>query len=252
VFAEAPARIEAVLVSVGEPVTAGQTLMRLAAPELEFQHAALAARARAQEWALANQGFDDEVRGRNQVLEQERRSTLARLGGLDAKLARLDVRAPMDSMVVEVPDTITPGIWVKAGEPLARLARPGPSVVEALIAEDDLARIGENARAIFHPEAPDRPVFKGRVIEIDGTATRSLSEPHLASTYGGKVAVRSDPKNGQLVPETILYRVRIMLDDAPPLQPVLRGTAVIEGRPASTLDRIVRAAMAVLIRESGA
>ncbi|MBC7951386.1 MAG: efflux RND transporter periplasmic adaptor subunit [Rhodospirillaceae bacterium] len=62
VFAEAPSRIDAVLVSVGESVTAGQTLMRLASPELEFQHTALGARARAQEWALANQSFDDEVR----------------------------------------------------------------------------------------------------------------------------------------------------------------------------------------------
>ncbi|MBC7951385.1 MAG: HlyD family secretion protein [Rhodospirillaceae bacterium] len=178
---------------------------------------------------------------------------MARLGGIDAKLARLDVRAAMDGVVVELPDAITPGIWVKAGEPLARLARPGPSMVDALISEDDLGRITEGARATFHPEVPDRPIFRGRVVEIDGTATtRTLSEPHLASTYGGEVAVRPDPKNGQPVPEAILYRVRIVLDDAPPLQPVVHGTAVIEGRPASILDRIVRSAMAVLIRESGA
>jgi putative peptide zinc metalloprotease protein len=91
-----------------------------------------------------------------------------------------------------------------------------------------------------------------RLVEIAQASTRLLAEPALASTLGGPIAVRAQ-KRDELAPDRTIYRLKLAVDPgvAAPGR-VLRGDVILRGESVSLVSRLWRAALAVLIRESGA
>jgi putative peptide zinc metalloprotease protein len=76
--------------------------------------------------------------------------------------------------------------------------------------------------------------------------------PYLASVYGGKIPSVKD-KNGALIPENSIYRVRFDVTGGnliPPNQ-VVRGVIHIRGERQSLAKFIYTQVVSVLIRESG-
>ena len=100
-------------------------------------------------------------------------------------------------------------------------------------------------------EGTPPPGFRGEVtvIGIDHTAVRSLADPELAVPYGGAISARFDNKS--LVPDLALYRVRLAVAGQAVSTPV-RGQMLMNGERRSLVDRVFRAAAAVVIREWGA
>jgi putative peptide zinc metalloprotease protein len=90
-----------------------------------------------------------------------------------------------------------------------------------------------------------------RVVEVASTSTMTLSDPYLASTYGGPITVRT-PKQNELVPDRTLYRVTLApRGQAPRPTRVLRGHVALRGEAVSIAQRVWRSFHAVFIRESG-
>ena len=77
--------------------------------------------------------------------------------------------------------------------------------------EADLDRIAVGDAATFYAEADSRIEAPLRVVEIARASTRVLSDPALASVYGGPITVRTQKQN-ELIPDRTLYRVTLSTD----------------------------------------
>ncbi|THF67575.1 HlyD family efflux transporter periplasmic adaptor subunit [Pseudothauera nasutitermitis] len=256
------ARIERIEAQPGQAVPAGTPLFELHAPELEHELAVLAQRIRVLQWQSAFQAMKAETASSVPVAQRELQAAQARHAVLARQRAQLRIAAPFDGIVAELAEPLAPGEWVPAGEWLGTLAAPGQALVEAYVAEADLARLAAGNRARFLAEDAGVGALPLRVQDIAATATRRLTgSPELVSPNGGAIAAtqapalagEATPDGRAWVPEQAIYRVRLAPEDAsalPRLQ-VLRGTVVIDGAPASLLLRAWRRTLAVLVRETG-
>jgi RND family efflux transporter MFP subunit len=150
-------RVEAVAVRPGDPVRAGQTLLRFADGE---QKAARARTAATLDQAKANlrrirgvhekQGASDD--------ELERAETALKLAEADAEMARVqleerNVRAPFDGVVAE--RHVDAGTWVETGEALVKVTSLSPLRVEALLPESVLPGLARRSTVRVSLAYPD-------------------------------------------------------------------------------------------------
>lgn len=256
------ARIEALEIHAGQQVRGGTLLLTLQAPELEHELAQLERRIRVLQWQSAFQPMKAESAAGVPVARGELQAALLRQAVLQRQQAQLSMRAPFDARVADLAEPLAQGEWVPAGEWLATLVAPGPGLVEAYVAEDELERLKVGDQARFLAEDTAVKALSLRVQDIAATATRRLvGSPELASPNGGAIAsVAAPAQAGEMapggqawLPDQAIYRVRLVPlqgGDLSRLQ-VLRGTVVIEGEPASLLLRTWQRVLAVLVRESG-
>ncbi len=229
-------RIAAIYVEAGDHVKRGQILARLNVSVLEPQVANLEAaldQARA-EAELADAEYQRAMAvgasGALSAEETQRRKSstvtaaakvkfaAAQLAEARAKLARAEIRAPADGLIltrnVEVGQTATPG-----GDPLFRLSEGGEVELRGQVAEQDL------------------PLLKlGQAAEVRLTGT---SRPFV-----GKVRLLG----AVIDPQTRLGTVRVALEPDPNLRPGAFARASVT---VSTQERTVLPQTAVLSDEKG-
>jgi RND family efflux transporter MFP subunit len=229
-------RIAAIYVEAGDHVKRGQILARLNVSVLEPQVANLEAaldQARA-EAELADAEYKRAMAvgasGALSAEETQRRKSstvtaaakvkfaAAQLAEARAKLARAEIRAPADGLIltrdVEVGQTATPG-----GDPLFRLSEGGEVELRGQVAEQDL------------------PLLKlGQAAEVRLTGT---SRPFV-----GKVRLLG----AVIDPQTRLGTVRVALEPDPNLRPGAFARASVT---VSTQERTVLPQTAVLSDEKG-
>ncbi|MET0877763.1 MAG: HlyD family efflux transporter periplasmic adaptor subunit [Tardiphaga sp.] len=247
------ARIAKLAVKEGDRVAKSASLIQLGSPDLDYKLGRAKTEIEILEWQLGARGANAETLARSQVTEREYETARAEYRALQDQQSRLDIVAPVAGQVVDVADALIPSTWLTAKSRLMSVVDPAAMTVEAYVDEADLDRISLGDRATFFAEADTRIEFALVLTEIAGASTRLLADPALASTMGGPIAVREQKKN-ELVPDRTLYRIRLALagDAAPPVTRVLRGEVILRGEPVSLARRAWRAALAVLIRESGA
>jgi putative peptide zinc metalloprotease protein len=230
------------------PVAAGALLFALDSHELRLraQQARIAAAALQREVAvapLAEGARDDQLRLASQLAQR-----LTELEAQQAELNRLELRAPFAGVVRDVDPLLGSGALVSSSQPLAVLVDPSSWVVEALIAQQDVARVPRDAPARFFPAHDPAKVLHGQVIAIDSTRVTELPDAMLALAHGGPLPTTSADN---LKPRAALYRVRIALSAPPPAFAEQRGEVVIEGARRSLFARGTQWAAALFIRESG-
>ncbi len=229
-------RVAAIYVEAGDHVKRGQILARLSVTVLEPQVANLEA---ALEQARAEADLADAEYHRAQAVgasgalsaeeTQRRRSAAvtaaakvkvasAQLAEAQARLARADVRAPADGLIltrnVEVGQTATPG-----GEALFRLSEGGEVELRGQVAEQDL------------------PLLKvGQLVNVRLTGTSQVYEGH----------VRLLP--AVIDPQTRLGMARVALTPDPNLRPGAFARAEVT---VSNAERAVLPQTAVLIDDKG-
>jgi len=164
---------------------------------------------------------------------------------------RLVIRAPLQGVVMEIADALTPGRWVNETIRLALLVQPDEIHIEAYLPEAALARINTDSKGTFYPQQADMQPVPVQISSIAQASLTVLEEPWQASSYEGDIPVREQP-DGTLVPNQAIYPVQLLVTgDIPPIQQLLRGQVRIEGKPQSIVSRIWQAIAAVIIRESG-
>jgi len=196
---------------------------------------------------LSAMGFDDEFRARSKAIAEELETTLAARAALQAELDRLTIRAPQNGIVIDMSPNLQPGQWINSREAIAGL-RHG-AVIEAYVNETDLSGLAVGDASQFIPEGSGA-ALAATIVAIDRVAVKTLSEPILASQYGGTVAARFDHKG--LIPEHAYFRVRLQPQDDIAVLAPLRGQANLQGERRSLLGRALRYAAAILLREWGA
>jgi putative peptide zinc metalloprotease protein len=238
------------LTANGEPVTEGQPLFVLEAPDIAHQREAAQAELAGLRTRLAGVAFDAEALDDLPVAVGELAGAVASLRSAEAQANQLIVRAPFSGRLVDVPRDLQPGVWLPRREFLGVLISPGAQRVEADLDEADVGRVHPGATARFQPENGEAPIALV-VRSISAGAIGTLGAPALASVNGGDVAVRR-AADGRLVPEAAVYRVMLDLVGPPPEASAVlrRGWVTITGDRASVASRIWRRAVAVVVREA--
>jgi putative peptide zinc metalloprotease protein len=224
-------------------------LFRLASPDLDHKIAQAKRKLDNLQAQVSMQSVSQVLQARGEVVWQELQSAAADLDGLRAELAQLSIRAPFDGLLTDIPSLLASGTWVAAREPLGLVVDPVGERVEAYITENELLRIDRDGIARFHMEDAPRQPIRQRVVSVDQTTVKELSDPELASTYDGPIAVRPDAGH-RLVPDRAVFRVTLTaLEPSPISHRALRGYVVLEAEPVSIAALVWRSTLGVLVRE---
>jgi len=250
-FSPIAARLVAAPVKEGQVVRKGDALFELESPEVAWQLRAIDSRVGGIRSQLAGSVDSPGLFERARVLEQELAAAEAERSSLLEQVAALRLTAPHDGVFRDRADGLYAGAWASPHRLLGRVVGSDGIIVQVFVGESDIGRIENGAHAtVFAHRAEGKPIA-AVVVGIDATATLTLPEPALASTYGGPIAVRTGAK-GELTANESLYRVTLKTtgsSDAAPQMALV--SAHIEGERSSFLWNLGRRAAGLLIRESG-
>lgn len=249
-YSPSAAQLAQINVRPGTRVRQGDVLFQFASPNLAHEQAQAEREVRVLDWEAQVQDMRRRAGENAQPVHEELEKARATWASHEVERRRLTVAAPFDGVVAEVSDPLAANDWLAEGEPLGLLIDPTSGLIEAYIAEADLARVHVAASARFYPEDAARSPLDATVTSIDRVSARTLSEQALASVHGGAIAVRQ-AQDGTLTPEEPIYRIRLKpAHDGAPSQ-LTRGAVSIDAAHASLLGIVWRRAVGLLVRESG-
>ncbi len=251
VYAPEGAQIVALPAAEGSAVAAGEPLVRLASPALELRWRKAVAAEEAARRQAAAAGVSAAQRANMQVLQQQLDTARADLDGARVAMQKYVPLAPFAGRLRDLNPELKPGVWVGRGERLATLVPEGGWRAEAYLDEGALRRVRVGDGARFYADGREGPFVGLTVVAIDRDATRVLPNAMLATQFGGSITSRE--KQGQLLPETAVYRVLLEPSDDPAAMRghSWRGTVVIRAAWEAPGLRFVRSALTVLWREAG-
>ncbi|MBF0296469.1 MAG: HlyD family efflux transporter periplasmic adaptor subunit [Magnetococcales bacterium] len=249
-FAPHPGRLIGLEAAQGARVAEGALLFEVATPDIEHKRAKNTKRRQVLEWEWAVAGVTPLLLEQSQVLLSQLATNVTEGLSLQREAARNRILAPFAGRVVDLVPDLRIGQWLSNRERLGTILAEGPTVVHAYLTEEELARVTTGQSARFYPDNPDAAAMPCRVTAIDRGSVRHLADPLLANMYGGEIPVRDTPAQ-TLLPEQALYRI-VLEGGAPfPADHRQRGMLRLEGQARGLADRLGRAILAVLLRESG-
>ncbi len=249
-FMPFPAKLDQILVTKGQSVKAGQTLIQFSSSDLDARIEQSKIKIESLRWELSFHGQDKNLINRHLVALTELESAVSEYDSFIDERKRLAVQAPLDGEIIQVNDLLNTGEWIAKDEPLLTVGRFGTYQIEAFLAEDYLGQIQQGAKANFYPDQLDWPSIPCRIVRIDNAAALQLP-PVFVSRYQGSVAIRGNNKDA-LVPETSVYRIWLQpMEIGVPIHRAIKGNVLIDGKPESIASSLWRQIIAVLIRESG-
>lgn len=248
-FVYSPFPAQLLQLQVPSDVTQGSVLASFNAPDLDAQHLRTQASVRALEQRLAGLIADDLGRHQEQATLHRLHEQQAEIQAIHDEAGRLSVKADFNGQWRDVPDDYHAGVWVDTQTLLGVLVDPTSWVVDAYVEQRAIDRIQLGATAYFHPHGQPKAV-PARVLFLDSTRTQRLPHSMLDGRYGGPIATQVAGQD-EGTPLDAVYRVRLQLAEALPVQHETRGTVQIEGERRSLLWDGTRWLIGILIRESG-
>jgi len=245
------AHLNAVHVRNGQSVTAGDVLLELDSPDLDSRQAIVRREIEILQLQLKRQAGRSETVADSAILEQNLAIAVAQYRGLTAQRQRLQLRAPHDGQVRDLPADLKAGRWLSTQQPLLRVVEQQVRL-RGYLAEESLWRVEPGSNGHFIASAdPLRPALAVMLSEVDTTGTAYLDQAALASDHGGPIAVRRDEQQ-RAQPLQAQYGVRLTPQEpgVPLTQPQL-GVAILDGRRESIIAAVWRRIAALGVRESG-
>lgn len=249
-YAPPNAVLDSLPVPNGHAVKTGQPLLQLGSAELNLRASEAGSRHDLLAWQSASSGLDTASRKDWLVLNDQLAFAHAEQAAVSSDLQRYRPTALHAGVMVDVDPDLRPKEWLKNQEYLGSLVAAGQWQVVTYVDEEAVRRIARGDRALFISDGLAGPALRLTVASIDRDATRTLSEPELASLFGGDVLVRE--KSGTLFPEHAVYRVVLNTDEAlAATSPSWRGHVSIAGQWEVPVMRFLRYAASVAWREAG-
>ena len=243
------AKIDAIHVSAGDRVSAGDMLMELSAPALDHEIGQTERRLTVLHARLNRIAVDTQDRDQKIVLQQERLRTQKKLDGLKQEAAALNITAPFDGVVADLDPTLHKDRWLRRTDPLVSVIAPAANRVRGYVSVENVQRLPSNAEVVFIPETRDFAKATGAITTIAGADADEISIPALASRYGGSIAVADQQET--LEPLQTWYSVTASLSSKPvTVGRVVRGQLHARGKPESLAAKIWRRTMRVLVIET--
>lgn len=228
---------------------AGQALIKLHSPDLDFAIAQGDFELAALRWQLENQGFNTELQERARIASEELEVEMAKQRARLTEQEKFFIRSPIAGEVRELVEPLAPGDWLQGSTFLAAIVADNPGRVEAWIAESELSLISEGAPGMFYPDDIVLAPFAFNVQRIDEASSRQLTDLYQSSLHGGRIATRQD-RSGDMIPVQPVYHVTAVSPELPVPQQVLRGTVKLSAKRKSILSRLWQNFVTVLISES--
>ena len=253
-----PARagvVSEVLVKAGDRVKAGDPLIIMTSPDIDFQMTVTARKIALVKLRLERRSSDEGDRAKSLIMERELVSQSSQLKGLQKERSELTVRAPADGLVAELNTSIHPGRAISRSEMIALLMDDEALVARGYISERDLARVEAKAQGRFIPDQPGLNDVRVQLFDVANSGTVTIEVPELASVHGGLIGVRPQAGEGgrkKLVPVEANYLATMTADPATPApRYCVRGVVQLDSKAQSLAVRAWRQVAAVLVRESG-
>ena len=232
----------------GGRIAAGELLMRLDAPDLDFNLENSGLIRKSLENQTANAGLAPELWPRYAAQREELYGVIREEASLLARRRRLTFVAPFDGEIREVAVDLSPGAWVGPKEPLLLLTGGRP-LVEVLVAEEDLYRLSLGDKGLFITGSGAVGPLEITIISISPGALTELNKAELSSLKGGPLPTRQGP-NGQLWPARAVYLVRCAVEGLDRAPAALTGLANLKGRRQSFFQRAYSYLSTVFVREA--
>ena len=244
------ARIKSIHIERGMKISKGDVLFELESPELDAQYKKAAIQVKTLQWQLERNLSVQSLIGLSDLSQQRYAEALTVLRSINAQRNALRIVSPMDGRVLGIDESLHLGRWVNNTTALVFVGDDGEGRIETYVPEEFVTRIHRDDARFYSNGDLVKP-FDVEVISIDKASTLTLSDPWLASIYGGDVAVTQNP-DGTMVSHESVYRVRLKpIEETHGLPHLLRGTVLISVGSESILARIWKFTVSVVLRESG-
>jgi putative peptide zinc metalloprotease protein len=251
IHVKSDARIQQSHLQEGKTVLAGDTLLELEMPDLDFEIAKANASIQSSTTKLSRLAADVESRSQTQIIEEEMARALQKREGLQSLAENKIIRAPFDGMIVNVDPALSPRRWIGPSTTLAVIKSKTGGEIEALATDTQVERLTQAATATFVPDDRLFPALNANLTEIERTGSTRLPYLELADINGG--IIRTIPsKNGEILPAATYAKLHVQPDNpALIITRVQRGIIKIHARGESLATKLFRRIAAVLIMESG-
>ena len=249
IHVQGPGLIDAVSVTEGQKIRAGDVLFTMRSPELDNLVRLSERRLRLVQARLDRTIVDAQDLEQKMVLQRERVREEATLKGLHAQQQALQVIAPRDGVVVDLAEALHPGRWINDQLQLANLVSSSGVRVRGYVSSQEVRRISSGAASTFVPDSIELDTLDGKILSIADAYAERISIPSLTSRFEGNIAVSETTSD--LEPLGAWYSVVVELDEdvaVPGWE--TRGVVHTDGEAESLIAVAWRQIMRVLVRES--
>ena len=240
IYPEVDGQVAEILVRDGDPVSAGQPIVKLLNLTKQRERESLTEQvtvnhAKAE---MYNQPRSASVtaiadRGLAQGYEETAKALEPTVGKVNEQIAKLTLYAPKDGFAIGVPHPETTGAWLKpGGKPFCEVGDPRRLEAHLILDQSDVDFVKLNQAA--RPKAwikiygHSEHTLRSHVSFV-AKKNRDEVPPELSNLAGGEIATKPDQKTGTAKPLTPVYEVIIPVNnDDLELQPGLRGFAKID------------------------
>lgn len=256
-YAVSASQVKTSAVAQGEKVKAGQLLVQLESPDLQYKLKLAQAKEEQLRWQLEQQSFNVNLQNAGPALRKRWEGAQEAVNGLQERIQQLSVVAPFDGIIAERNPSLEAGSWIANGEKLFHIISPQGVKGEAYLSEAELLRFiksdfAEKPQARFVAKQNGYPTLHCTVNDIDKLNLSQLDQPYVATQFGGSIAAQQN-KDGSLVPLQATFRVHFDKCEGG-VQSVaqeLAGVARLEGERKSFLVRWFNFSVAVVRGEAG-
>lgn len=255
VYASDNGRVTTVNLQNGKSVKQGDLLLLLESPEIEQQQTQLRLQIQADEILLNRRAASEEDRANQSIIRRSLEEKRSQLQALQEKQGLLELRAPVDGVLLDIDQGLAVGQWLQRDQAVASIVQADALQLQGRLVETELDRIEVGQKGVFLPFEPELKRFPVVVTEIEYASQNIIDEEMLLSDFGGEIAARKDA-DGKYVAENSVYRIHFSVDakDAQELNighRRLKGIVQLEGYKKSFYEHLKEGVLAVLIRESG-
>lgn len=207
VFTQSAGTVSEIAIASGQPVAAGQVVVRLLNPDLELEAKSVAARM-AEAHARERRLLTEPGRGLDAIREQIA-ALRQRADEVASQLANLEVRSPVAGIWVSPEIEHFPGVWIRKGTNLGEIVNPANLEFAAVVSQVDAAYLfsesirevgvkirGQSERALA--------VSEQRIVPA---RQKLLPSPALGWSTGGDIEVDATDSSGRTARESFFELV---------------------------------------------
>ena len=248
-FSPADSFVDKVFFKPDANVKKGDVILRLKSPEMEYNLKQLNYLRQLLKTRYELDFGQGSLLGHKQVTSSELSSNQHAIKNLIEEMSLLEVKAPFKGRLNYLASKLHSGVWVSKESLLAEVVKNRAKVIYAYLPERSYHRVQVGMKGRFFLNRGMSVAVT--VIEIDHSATEQLTQPYLASTFGGDIKVNLSSSH-ELFPARAVYRVHLIPDVGVDkfLHPGV-GQVSIRAKRESIITRFWRLVGGVLMRESG-
>ncbi|MFK7839506.1 MAG: efflux RND transporter periplasmic adaptor subunit, partial [Bdellovibrionales bacterium] len=243
-------KLTTINIQSGQIVKQGDILYTIQSPDLNFdiQKATQDKQTLTQDLknkAVASDTYREASMIRNQLNQKN-----ATLNLKTTEQKSLTIYAPIDGIISDIPDHLTPGQWISKKEFLG-LLHSQKTHVEAFIKETDLQRIHPSSLANFYSDKNTK-TLNGYIKNIDSNTSHYIPYSELGSNFGGSITMQAAPsKDGRFSPVSRHYKVTMALENPSTPSQTKPGNIYIQSDRQNIVTSLWRRAKSIIIQESG-